>query len=152
MEMITVYHGTSSHYQDLIESEGLVSQRHRKYVYVTTDYEKAKEYSFIWTGGLLYEEQKSLNSGEIEFPMIETEGVIFTLNVPKNLLEVDDYNLEGEPNQYKVLNSLSPNCIVDAEEIIFDAFSDENFDEEKYNSEILRARALLVGVSQWGED
>jgi len=96
--------------------------------------------------------KKSLDAGEIEFPMIETEGVIFTLNVPKNLLKVDDYNLKGEPNQYKVLNSLSPDYIVDAEEIIFDVFSDEDFNEEKYNSEILRARAFLVGVSQWGED
>lgn len=70
----------------------------------------------------------------------------------KKLLKIDDYNLEGEPNQYKVMNSLSANYMVDAEEIIFDVFSEEDFDEEKYKSEILRARALLVGVSQWGED
>ncbi len=152
MEMITVYHGTSSHYWDKIEQEGLISQRHRKHVYVTTDYEKAKDYAFIWTGGLLYEEQKSLDTGEIEFPMIETEGVIFTFEVPKDLLKVDDYNLEGEPNQFKVSKSLSPDYIVDVEEVTFDAFNDEDFDEEEYNSEILRARALLVGVSQWGED
>lgn len=152
MEMITVYHGTSAHYWDKIEEEGLVAQRHRKHVYVTTDYEKAKDYAFIWTGGLLYEEKELLDKGEIEFPMIETEGVIFTFEVPKNLLKIDDYNLEGEPNQYKVLNSLSTDYIVDVEEVIFDVFTEEDFDEEKYKSEILRARALLVGVSQWGED
>lgn len=87
MEMITVYHGTSSHYWEKIEEEGLVAQRHRKHVYVTTDYEKAKEYAFIWTGGLLYEEKELLDKGEIEFPMIETEGVIFTFEVPKKIIE-----------------------------------------------------------------
>lgn len=150
--MVIVYHGTSSHYWSEIEREGLVAQRHRTHVYVTTDYEKAKEYAFIWTGGLLYEQRKLIEQGELEFPMLESEGVIFTFEVPKDMLKVDDYNLEGEPNQYKILNRLSSNYIVDVEEVTFEPFSDDDFDEEVYEREILRASCLLIGVSQWGDD
>ena len=152
MELVKIYHGTSAHYLSKIEEEGLVAQRHRSHVYVTTDYEKAKEYSFIWTGGLLHEEQRLIQEGELDFPMIETEGIIFTFEVPKKILKVDDYNLEGEPNQYKIAGSLSSKYIVDIEEVSFKAFSDDDFDQELFDNEILRAKCLLIGVSQWGED
>lgn len=150
MSLIKVYHGTSSHYWGKIEDEGLLPQRHRSHVYVTTDYEKAKEYAFIWTGGLIYEEEKNAQEGG--YFMMETEGVIFTFEVPEEMLKIDDYNLEGEPNQYKVLGGIAPKYLINAENVFFENIMSDEVTEEEYKSEILRARALLVGVSQWGDD
>lgn len=146
-----VYHGTSAHYHSKISEEGLIPQRYRRHVYVTTNYEKAKEYSLIWTGGLIYEEQQAIRLKEKDAFFMETHGIIVTIDIPESLLIVDDYNLKFEPNQYKILGKVAPQYITGIEEVYFNEYSDY-IEEEEYQSNLIAARAKLVGVSQWGKD
>lgn len=149
---VKVYHGTSLHYKDIIETEGFVPKGFREHIYVTTDYEVAKNYAFIWTGGLLHVQKEQLEQGLIDYPCVENEGVIFTIEIPSELLIVDDYNLEDEPNQFKIKGIVSPDKITNVDEIYFYEFSENNEDEDLYDNEILRAKCLLIGVSGGGED
>lgn len=147
-----VYHGTSAYFKSDIEEEGLVPQNHRTHVYVTTDYNRAREYSLIWTGGLIREEERAIQLGEKDMFFMETHGIIVTLNIPKEMLKLDDYNLNSEPDQFKILGTVSAEHIQGIEEVYFDEYSDDSLDEEEYQSNLISARAKLVGVSQWGED
>lgn len=146
-----VYHGTSAYFRCNIEENGLVPQNHRTHVYVTTDYDRAKEYSMIWTGGLIREEERAIELGEKEGFFMDTYGIIVSLDVPEEMLKLDDYNLEGEPDQFKVLGGLDESHIVNIEDVYFREYSDD-IDEETYQSNLISAAAKLVGVSQWGED
>lgn len=82
---------------------------------------------------------------------MESHGIIITLDIPKEILILDDYNLKSEPNQYKVLGGISSKYITNIEEVYFDEFSD-HIEEEEYQSNLIAARAKLVGVAQWGSD
>ncbi|MBN6205047.1 hypothetical protein JYK21_01170 [Ralstonia pickettii] len=146
-----VYQGTSAHYHKSILEEGLIPQRHRKHVYVTTNYDKAIEYSLIWTGGLIWEEQRAIELKEKDFFFMVSHGIIITLDIPEELLIIDDYNLESEPNQYKILGNVSESYITNIEEVYFDEYSD-HIDDEEFQSNLITARSKLVGVSQWGDD
>lgn len=146
-----VYHGTSAYFKNNIEEGGLVPQNHRTHVYMTTDYNRAREYSLIWTGGLIREEERANQLGEKDAFFMDTYGIIITLDIPEDMLKQDDYNLDGEPDQFKVLGCISPEFIVNIEDVYFEEFSD-SIDEETYQSNLASAAAKLVGVSQWGED
>lgn len=146
-----VYHGTSAYFKRDIEETGLIPQRHRTHVYVTSDYDRAKEYSLIWTGGLIREEERAIELGEKDSFFMDSYGIIITLDIPEEMLRVDDYNLDGEPDQFKILGGLDTEYIAKVEDIYFDEYSD-GIDEETYQSNLSTAAAKLVGVSQWGED
>lgn len=146
-----VYHGTSAHFYKDIESEGLIPQGHRTHSYVTTDYDKAKEYARYWTGGLLYDEQKALEYGDKDMFMMTDRGIVITLDIPNDLLKIDDYNLESELNQYKIVGGVERDYIIEIQEVTFPEFG-EDVEEDEFQSNLLAASAKLVGVSQWGDD
>ncbi len=143
-----VYHGTSSHFYRSIENEGLKPMANDDYSYVTTDYDTAKNYSKYWAGGLLYEEQKAVEEGAKDMFMMTNLGLILTLDIPHDMLVLDDYNLEKEPNQYKVKGGIDPQFIINIENIYHEEFG-ENVSEEEYNTNVLAARCKLVGVTDW---
>lgn len=133
---ITVYHGTTSDFNGKIGEEGLVSRRSDNYVYVTTDKKVARKYAWAWTGGRLHE-AKELNNPDV-YLYVGDEGMIAVIEIEEDRLEIDDYNLEAEPDQYKVLGGIEPDCIKDLEYIEFPEF------ENKEN--ILFAKCFLIGV------
>ena len=143
-----VYHGTSSHFYRFIEEEGLKPMSHDNYSYVTTDYETAKNYSRYWVGGLLYEEEKAVNEGLKDMFIMTDIGMIITLDIPDNKLIIDDYNLENEPNQYKIKGGIDSSYIKKVDDVYFEEFG-EHISTEEYNDNVLAARCKLVGVTNW---
>ena len=93
---VKVYHGTFAQAALLIYDEGLRPIRASGYVYVTTDYKAAKRYAWGWTGARIHARNEGHNNGA------DMRGAVCVARVKSDRLEVDDYNLEAEPSQYKI--------------------------------------------------
>lgn len=143
MGRVVVYHGTAMDIAEEITRNGLIPRRSSGYSYVTTDRSVAEKYAWAWTGGRLYEADKLMEQGEHVF--VSEEGAVIAFEIDTVSLEVDDYNLEKEPNQFKVLGGISRESIQRVDEVVFDCFVSES---DGYRSETLKARCFLVGVTR----
>lgn len=130
-----LYHGTCGAFLPRITQLGLQPNPDGgKYVYLTSDKKRAEHYSFIWTGALMFQLE------EREMPMVPPKGVVVEVEVPDELVMVDEYNLEAEPDQYKVLGKIKPKMMRDFHEVKHPKLN-------KYE-ERLRAQCLMIGVAR----
>jgi len=96
---VTLYHGTTSMAVWSIYKRGLVPNKKREFVYLTSSYERAVYYAWVTTGGILYD--LCLFHGGPQVPVHDGDwrGVVYTLRIPAEKVFVDHYS-ESEPDQY----------------------------------------------------
>lgn len=133
----TLYHGTCSALRPGIEREGaLQPKRGNKYVYVTTDYDVAKNYARAWTAWSI-ENADDITEATGKRP--EPKGIIIELKLDDEFIANDEYNPEGEPNQYTVEGKLYLDDAI-VSEVDFTEFSDR--------TELMKAYAYWIGIGR----
>lgn len=137
-----LYHGTSFLYMQSILRIGLKPQPADKYVYFTENKKAAEKYSKAWTAAIFsdLDPDDERNPFKKEFLKEHIlEGIILKFKIPINILEIDDYNLDGEPGQYKYEGIFPIKKYMIGKEI-------KKFNELKNKTELLKNYAYWIGV------
>lgn len=138
-EEITVYHGTALPLGEKIKTHGIRPRPDNKYAYFTTDEKVAKQYALAWTAFYMKEAAAQL---KIKNP--KPVGAILTFAFPKEWLQNDPYNPEGEPNQYRIKGSTLYRGMhkypLKLEKIDFPQLND--------STELLKAYCYWIGIGQ----
>jgi hypothetical protein len=130
-----VYHGTAWKLAEKIKQEETLKPRKgNRYVYVTTDPERAKMYAEAWTAAYITDIAPLLN---IENPA--PEGAILTMEIDEEFIEKDPYNSEGEPDQYRVKGNIYTDDMT-FEKVLFPKLKNE--------SALARAYCFWIGIAR----
>ena len=127
-KVTTYYHGTCSLRADLMVTEGFAFDP----LFLTTNRESAEHYAQARTANDLRDSDRELTPA------------LIVIDVPESEIEVDEYNLDGEPDQYKLRK---PNRF-HAEAFV------EDVDGEWPQSELemLRLSAFCIGMMKYEDD
>lgn len=130
-----VYHGTAWKLGEKIQREAMLNPRPgNRYVYVTTDKERAKLYAQAWTAAYLRDIAPLMN---VDNPL--PEGCIIEFEMDNEFVEEDPYNPEGEPDQYRIEGTI----------YTYDAiFEKISFPKLRNSGELLRAYTFWLGVAR----
>lgn len=129
----TLYHGTALPYLNLILFKGLKPAPYDEYCYLTENKNAAKKYAKAWSAAIIEDDVEKRIPEEKKY-----KGVIVKFEIPIKLLEIDDWNVDGEPGQFKYKGILPTKYLKSYEQILFN--------DLKNSLELIRNYSFWIGI------